>query len=194
MYAEKITAPGSGQLLGVQVGSKNPSALISIEQKRMYLFEMLKTISRQAAFFQDEGLFCSIVVADDGMAALLTFDHLCRSMLKTLPFVTLQLPQGLHTKIEDLSRGVNSVWLADVGNGHPFVQSCDVVVLDEEFARVQIDKETFNILINNIRRYSDRIIVRTGDMNKRVILQNAGVWGCAGLYAPTPLTQVNTLL
>ncbi len=194
MYADRITDPVTGKLLGVQILERTPAPLTTIEQKRTHLFDMLMAINSQAAFFKRRGLFCSIVISDDDEAALLAYDSSCRYALAKLPFVTLQLNQRLHTAIDDLSRGTNAVWLGEVGNDVPFTQSCEVAVLSESFSSTEMLKDTFPVLINNIRRYSDRVVVRASDFNQRKLLQDAGVWACSGLYSPTVFNKVHLLM
>lgn len=193
MYAERITDT-TGKLLGVQIVERASIPLTTIEEKRTRLFDMLTAINSQAAFFKRRNLFCSLPINDDDTAALLTFDSSCRYVLAKLPFVTLQLNQGLHTAIDDLSRGTNAVWLGDVGNDVPFTQYCDTVVLNESFTSTEIGKDNFAVLINNIRRYSDRVVVRASDFNQRKVLHDAGVWACSGLYSPTVFNKVHLLM
>lgn len=194
MYADRITETATGKLLGVQILERTSAPLTTIEHKRTHLFDTLTAINSQAAFFKRRGLFCSIVISDDDEAALLAYDSSCRYALAKLPFVTLQLDQRLHTAIDDLGRGTNAVWLGDVGNDVPFTQSCEVAVLNEEFSSTEMHKETFPVLINNIRRYCDRVVVRASDFNQRKLLQDAGVWACSGLYSPTVFNKMHLLM
>lgn len=194
MYADRITETATGKLLGVQILERTSAPLTTIEQKRTHLFDTLTAINSQAAFFKRRGLFCSIVISDDDEAALMAYDSSCRYALAKLPFVTLQLDQRLHTAIDDLGRGTNAVWLCDVGNDVPFTQSCEAAVLNELFSSTEMHKETFPVLINNIRRYCDRVVVRASDFNQRKLLQDAGVWACSGLYSPTVFNKVHLLM
>ncbi len=194
MFAERITDT-SGILLGVQILRNETSPLSTIEGRRSEMCNMLMAIHRQEAFFKRRGVFCTIPINDNDDAALVAFDHPCRYALAKMPYIILQIKQNLYTAFDDLSRGVNPVWLGDVGNNDiPFTQYCETVVLNETFTSTELQKETFPVLIKNIRRYSDKVVVRATDFDQRKVLHNAGVWGCTGMYPPLQFKKIHLLM
>ncbi len=192
MYAERITDT-SGKLLGVQIlRGENP--LTTIEEKRSEICNILREIHSQDAFFKRRDVFCTLPINDSAEAALLTFDPPCQHALAKMPYITLQVKQNLYTAIDELSLGINPVWLGEVGDDTPFTQYCETVVLNETFTSTELQKETFPVLIKNIRRYSDRVVVRATDFNQRKVLHNAGVWGCTGMYPPLQFKKIHLLM
>jgi len=194
MYAERITDP-SGKLLGVQILRNETTPLSTIEGKRSEMCNMLMAIHRQEAFFKRCGIFCTIPINDNDDAALMAFNHPFQYALAKMPYINLQIKQKLYTAFDDLSRGCNPVWLGDVGNNDiPFTQYCETVVLNETFSSAELLKENFAELIKNIRRYSDKVVVRATDFKQREILHNAGVWGCTGMYPPLQFRKIHLLM
>jgi len=69
-----------------------------------------------------------------------------------------------------------------------------VVILDEAFSRTEIEKDTFPLLIKNIRRYVDSVIVKASDTSTRRFLHDAEVWGVMGMYKQISFSKVHTLM
>ena len=193
IVAVPVTTP-DGRLLGVQTNQKNMPVLTSVEQKRAYYYNMLTAISTQAPFFKRRELFCSLSVGDEDAAVLLTYDHVLRASLARLPFVKLQIDANLQAEAEELARGTNDVWVNGIGGNVPFTQDCEVVVLEEAFTRTEIEKETFPVLINNIRRYCDRVIIKASDTSTRRTLHESSVWGVEGMMKQIAFNKVHTLM
>lgn len=191
--AQPITTP-DGRLLGVEIQQREMNELNSIEQKRSSLYDMLTAIGIKAEYFKHNKLFCSVSIADRDTAVLLTYDPVLRAALARLPFIALQIASSVHEVLPELTRGTNPVWLDGVGGHVPFTQSCDVVILDEAFTRTEIEKETFPLLIRNIRRYSDKVIIKASDASIRRTLHDTGVWGVIGMYKKISFSNVHTLM
>ena len=192
--AERITTP-HGQLLGVKIYPRKAPVLNSIEKKRTYLFDLMNTIGNKADFFKKRGLFCLVSITDEEIAMILTFDLVLQATLARLPFVKLQINQTFETAIQDLAKSKNGIWLSHVGNRDvPFIQYCEAIILDETFTNNELSKNTFPYLIQNLKRYCEKIIIKIdNDINRRT-LEEAGIWACSGLYAPTPFSKVHQLM
>nr|WP_318382069.1 hypothetical protein [uncultured Enterobacter sp.] len=190
--AVPMTTP-DGKLLGVQIEPKSPQVLESVEKKRLYLFDLLGAISTRVEFFKRRELFC-LVAVDEEMAVLLTYEPLLRAALTRLTFVKLVIAQRHAALMEDLSALKNAVWIEGVGGDLPFTQTCEAVILDEAFTRTEIEKNTFPILVENLRRYCDRVIVKHTDTKNRRLLFDTAVWGVKGMYKPIAFNKVHTLM
>ena len=192
--AERITTP-HGQLLGVKIYPRKAPVLNSIEKKRTYLFDLMNAIGNKADFFKKRGLFCLVSITDEEIAMILTFDLVLQATLARLPFVKLQINQTFETAIQDLAKSKNGIWLSHVGNRDvPFIQYCEAIILDETFTNNELRKNTFPYLIQNLKRYCEKIIIKIdNDINRRT-LEEAGIWACSGLYAPTPFSKVHQLM
>ena len=118
-----------------------------------------------------------------------------QATLARLPFVKLQINQTFETAIQDLAKSKNGIWLSHVGNRDvPFIQYCEAIILDETFTNNELSKNTFPYLIQNLKRYCEKIIIKIdNDINRRT-LEEAGIWACSGLYAPTPFSKVHQLM
>lgn len=93
------------------------------------------------------------------------------------------IEQGLKSPIlKSLCQGVNSLWLDDLGAGNANVASLlegyfEVVKIDRHFFNEQIDKPTFPLLIKNIKRYCDKIVVEGVESRQYLdLLQEVGIW------------------
>ena len=192
--AERITTP-HGQLLGVKIYPRKAPVLNRNEKKRTYLFDLMNAIGNKADFFKKRGLFCLVSITDEEIAMILTFDLVLQATLARLPFVKLQINQTFETAIQDLAKSKNGIWLSHVGNRDvPFIQYCEAIILDETFTNNELSKNTFPYLIQNLKRYCEKIIIKIdNDINRRT-LEEAGIWACSGLYAPTPFSKVHQLM
>lgn len=193
IVAVPVTTP-DGRLLGVQTNHSNQPVLTNTDQKRAYYYDMLTTISTQSAFFKRRDLFCSLTVGDEDAAVLLTYDHVLRASLARLPFVKLQIGANLQAEAQELARGTNDVWVDGIGGNVPFTQDCEVVILDDTFTRTEIEKETFPVLISNIRRYCERVIIKASDTSTRRTLHESSVYGVVGMMKQIAFNKVHTLM
>lgn len=191
---EKITTP-QGQLLGVRISPKKAFILDNTEQKKSYLFGLLSIIGSQAPFFKKRDSFCLITIMDEEIATLLTFEPVLQTAIARYPFVKLQVKQTFEAVIKDLSTSKNAIWLSHIGNEDmAFTQNCEAIILDETFTRDELNKNTFPMLIQNLKRYCGKIIVNADTPCHRRTLACAGVWGCCGIYAPVPISKVQHLM
>lgn len=210
--AEPVTSV-AGQLLGVEMNTQleskgqrtqHPELIISTwssEAKRNFLYAQLAAIAQQAAWIRRRGIFVSLPVYDEESAVLLSYDNALRGALSALPFVKLALSERICSVRDKITGTSNAIWLDDLGKGSADVSglvacSYEAVKLETTFFNDEIIKPTFTILIKNLKKYCERIIVQ-GLENRRYIpvLQEAGIWGVQGtFYRPVPFLKVHTLM
>lgn len=210
--AEPITSL-SGKLLGVELQTRlekegqqvlHPELIIagwSTEEKRGYLYEQLERVAKQTAWIRDQHVLVSVPLFDAESAMLVSYDATLRALLSTLPFLRLALAENIADVRDDMQGIGNSMWLADVGGGGANVsglmsQQFDAVILNSRFFKDEVEKPTFPVLIKNLRRYCDKVVVR-GVTDRRClpVLQDAGIWGIQGaFYRPVPLEKLNWLM
>ncbi|MDX7607429.1 EAL domain-containing protein [Klebsiella quasipneumoniae] len=223
MHSEFIAEPImniEGKLLGVELLTRfvseskrplHPAFVISgwdFDQKRLFLYKQFGVIASKQDWFEHHGLFCSLNI-DYDMATLLRHDGLLQLTVSSMPFIKLEvseefpgIEQGLKSPIlKSLCQGVNSLWLDDLGAGNANVASLlegyfEVVKIDRHFFNEQIDKPTFPLLIKNIKRYCDKIVVEGVESRQYLdLLQEVGIWGVQGyLFKSVPFHKVEKLL
>ncbi|WP_183042619.1 EAL domain-containing protein [Enterobacter sp. R1(2018)] len=209
--AEPITST-NGKLLGVELQIRieekgqvllHPELVIkdwSMEERKTFLYELLTSITKQAPFFLKRGLFCSLALADEETALLLSYDTALRMVLNTLPFVKLELTERIGSLAGELTCIRNSIWLSDLGKGDATTSLLtngryEVVKLDRSFFYEEIEKPTFSVLIKNLHQYCERIIVKgVNDRRHIPVLTEAGIYGIQGLYRSVPLSKVHHLM
>ncbi|WP_417642270.1 hypothetical protein [Enterobacter kobei] len=210
--AEPITNL-SGQLLGVELQTRlekegqqvlHPELIVagwSTDEKRDYLYEQLGRVAKQSAWIRGRNVLVTLPVCDAASAVLLSYDAALRGLLSTLPFVRLALAEPIADVRDELQGIHNAMWLSDVGGGRANViglmsQHFEAVILNSIFFKEEVVKPTFPVLIKNLRRYCDKVVVR-GVTDRRClpILQDAGIWGVQGsFYRQVPLEKLNWLL
>lgn len=178
------------------------------ELKRSFLYEQFSQINHHAQWFDKHGLSCSVNI-DHMMAVLLLNDAVLQSSLESLPFVTLEitehfpnLEQGIQNPVlRGLKSEGFSLWLDDLGAGNAnvaaLVSGCfDVVKLDRCFFREQIQKPTFPILISNIKKYCDKIVIEGVEDRQYInLLRGEDIWGLQGyLFKSVPFHKVEKLI
>ncbi|EMW2199727.1 EAL domain-containing protein [Enterobacter hormaechei] len=223
MHSEFIAEPImnlEGKLLGVELLTRfiseskqplHPASVISgwdFDQKRLFLYVQLGVIATKQDWFEQNGLFCSLNI-DYDMATLMRHDGLLQITVNSMPFIRLEvseefpgLEHGLHNPIlKALSQSVNPLWLDDLGAGNANVASLlegyfEVVKIDRRFFNDQIDKPTFPLLIKNIKKYCDKIVVEGVESRQHLdILQEAGIWGVQGyLFKSVPFHTIEKLI
>jgi len=210
--AEPVTSV-AGQLLGVEMKTlleskglrtQHPELIINMwdaQAKRKFLYEQLSTIAKQAAWIRQRGIFVSLPLYDEESAVLLSYDNALRAALSALPFVKLALPEKICSVRDEMTGTSNAIWLDDLGKGSADVSglvAChyEAVKLETTFFNDEVVKPTFTILIKNLKKYCDRIVVQ-GLENRRYIpvLQEAGIWGVQGTFCrPVSFPKVHTLM
>lgn len=210
--AEPVTSV-AGQLLGVEMRTQleskglrtlHPELIISMwrpEAKRDFLYAQLSAIAKQAAWIRRRGIFVSLPLYDEESAVLFSYDAALRGALSALPFVKLALSEKICSVRDEITGTSNAIWLGDLGKGSADVSGLvarryEAVKLETTFFNDEIVKPTFTILIKNLKKYCERIIVQ-GLENRRYIpvLQEAGIWGVQGTFCrPVPFLKVHTLM
>ncbi|MBK4716150.1 EAL domain-containing protein [Tenebrionibacter intestinalis] len=222
MIREYIAQPvmsTEGQLLGIEVLTRftNDGLLLSgdevfrgwdIEQKRLYLYEVLGQIASTEKFVLHNKLFCSFKI-DHAMATLLYRDSFLAGIVKMMPYLKLQLSEaflyinhGLKNPVLDsLSKGNNALFLEDLGAGKANAGALvsgvfEAVKIEGDFFSEQYKKHTFAVLIKNISKYCSKIIIQgVNDGNMLRSLRETGIWGVQGeLYKPVPLHKIQSLM
>ena len=211
----------NGKILGVELLTKfkqeglyqviNPKYFIQKlpkEVKRELLLRQLLEAEEQGESFRNHDLFCTVILNTE-QAEILLEDRFLQSIFMQLPFVRLEisedfagLSQGMNNPlIKGLVEKLNILWLDDLGAGNAnmaavVTQCYEAVKLDRKFYRHEIQKPTFATLIQNIRKYCDRVVVEGIEYIEELpILKEAGVWGVQGyLYKSVPLSRVNSIL
>lgn len=210
-----------GRLLGVEVLTKfeqpglyqviNPKYYIKSLTpiaKRQLLVDQLLMIEEYSHWFRHNEQFCTVNI-DNDLAELLLNDPWLKNIIMQLTFVRLEISEDFHDLndgmnnpvIKSLVENLNILWLDDLGAGKANMQAVttqvyEVVKLDRKFYRQEVEKPTFSTLIDNVRKYCDRVVVEGVEYIEELpILLKSGVWGVQGyLYRSVPLSRVQTLL
>lgn len=210
--AEPITSL-AGKLLGVELQTRlekegqqvlHPELIIAgwdTESKRRYLYEQLSQVAKQTAWIRDRHVLVTLPLYDAECAVLLNYDKVLCGLLSTLPFVRLALAENISDVRDELWGIGNGLWLSDMGGGGANVsglisQKFEAVILNSNFFKNEVVKPTFPVLIKNLQRYCDKVVVR-GVTDRRClpVLQEAQIWGVQGsFYRPVPLEKLNWLL
>ncbi|ELE9265564.1 EAL domain-containing protein [Enterobacter kobei] len=210
----------SGQLIGCELltrfhredlpvlNSKYFIMAMTVEGKKELLKQQLEAVEVNAAWFRDNRLFCTVNV-DTVQARLCVFDRDIIQLLDKLEFVRLEISEDF----EGLEKGVEHpilrtllnvgyrLFLDDLGSGRANVAALttgcyEAVKLDRAFYRQEVQKPTFNVLMNNIMKYCPYVIVEGVEQRQELpILRDAGVTAVQGyLYRSVPFNKVHTLL
>ncbi|HDL6992323.1 TPA: EAL domain-containing protein [Yersinia enterocolitica] len=181
----------------------------SIHEKRAYLIDLIHFISNEKEFFLENKLFCSLNI-DQSTALILRHDAYIRVLLKSMPYVKLQISedfikseQGLkNSDLKSLLHGSNALFLNYLGIGNVNVKTdvstmFEVVKIDETLFGTQFYRSSFPVLLKDIMKYCPRIIV-SGVFDTEILqyLKEWCVWGVQGeeLYESIPLQDVSGLL
>lgn len=189
----------------------HPQFVISgwdLERKRVFLYEQREIIAIKQSWFESHGLFCTLNI-DRDMATLLNSDDTLKKIFSSLPFVKFEISEHFHGQepalnnplLESLRQGVNGLWLDDLGAGNANLTCLlngyfEVAKIDRYFFKEEIQKNTFPLLIKNIRKYCDKIVVEGVEHKQYLpILQEAQVWGLQGyLFQSVSFDEVESLL
>lgn len=181
---------------------------MSVEGKRNLLMQQLEAIEAKAGWFRDYRLFCTVNI-DSIQARLCVIDSEVKNLLLKLDFIRLEIEEnfeGLEYGInqpllKSLLDNGNRLFLDDLGAGRAnlaaLTTGCyEAVKLDRAFYRHEVQKPTFDVLMKNIMRYCDRIIIEgVEEKGELEILNDAEVWGVQGyLYRSVIFHKVEVLL
>jgi len=189
----------------------HPQFVIScwdLERKRVFLYEQCDTIAMKQRWFESNGLFCTLNI-DNDMATLLNKDDSLKKLFASMPFVKFEISEYFHDQepqlknplLKSLKQGANGLWLDDLGAGNANITCLlngyfEVAKIDRFFFKEEIKKNTFPILIKNIRKYCDKIVVEgVEDRQHFALLQEANIWGLQGyLFESVAFHEVESLL
>lgn len=191
--------------------SLHPQFVISgwnFEKKRSFLYQQVDVIFSKRSWFERNSLFCTLNI-DGDMAMLINNDKNLKNHLTSMPFVKLEVSENFHEHeselnnplLKSLNQGRNGLWLDDLGAGNANITCLlngyfEVAKIDRCFFKEEIKKNTFPLLIKNIRKYCDKIVVE-GIENRQhfPVLREANIWGLQGyLFESVPFHQVESLL
>lgn len=178
----------------------------SIDEKRVYLIDLIYFIGNEEQLFLENKLFCSLNI-DQSTALILRHDAYIRVLLQSMPYVKLQISedflkseQGLKNPVlKSLSHSNNALFLNYLGvdNVRTGVSTMfEVVKIDETLFSTQFYKSSFPVLLKDIMKYCPRIIV-SGVFDSELLqyLKEWGVWGVQGeLYESVRLQDVSIVL
>lgn len=189
----------------------HPQFVISgwdLERKRVFLYEQYDIIASKRHWFESNGLFCTLNI-DCDMAILVNSDEYLKNFFASMPFVKFEISEHFHDRapelknplLKSLKQGSNGLWLDDLGAGHANITCLldgyfEVAKIDRYFFKEEIQKNTFPLLIKNIRKYCDKIVVE-GVENKQYlpVLKEANIWGLQGyLFESKAFHEVESLL
>ncbi|WP_299996729.1 EAL domain-containing protein [uncultured Cedecea sp.] len=208
------------KLLGVELLTRfvlnmtkplHPQFVISgwdFERKQSFLYQQIDVIASKRSWFERNGLFCTLNI-DDDMAMLISIDEKLKNNLKSMPFVKLEVSEHFHERepelknplLKSLNQGQNGLWLDDLGAGNANIACLlngyfEVAKIDRYFFKEEIKKNTFLLLIKNIRKYCDKIVVEGIESRQHFpVLREANIWGLQGyLFESVPFHQIESLL
>ncbi|HDF2351971.1 TPA: EAL domain-containing protein [Klebsiella michiganensis] len=199
------------QVNGFNVLNPAPAEIIqgwTIHEKRAYLIDLMHFISNEEEFFLENKLFCSLNI-DQSTALILRYDAYIQVLLKSMPYVKLQISedfikseQGLkNSDLKSHLHGSNALYLNYLGIGSVNVKTdvgtmFEVVKIDETLFGTQFYRSSFPVLLKDIMKYCPRIIV-SGVFDNEILqyLKECDVWGVQGeLYESVPLQDVSIVL
>lgn len=132
---------------------------------------------------------------DEEIATLLTFEPVLQTAMARYPFVKLQVKQPFEVVIRDGSTSKNAICLSHISNEDMvFTENCEAMILDDTSTRDELNKNTFPMLIQNLKRYCGKIIVNADTACHRRTLTPTGVWEYYGLYASVPISKIQHLM
>lgn len=136
-------------------------------------------LDRKAGWFIDNGLFC--IVSSE-----------VRALAQELPFIKFF---SNHSR----ERPETGFWIDKMGAFNSsaipvFTQGCEVVRFNKHYATLNISRPIFPVLINNIRRYCDKVIVPVHNRRHFAMLDQAGVWAVQQECSPVHFSHCESLL
>jgi len=134
--------------------------------------EQLRQAERKAAWFKENDLLC-VLSSDIG------------TRYEELPFIRYI--------------GSKGDWLDDLGSHSstaiPLITgNYEVVRLNKRYTLENIGRPIFPILVKNIRKYCDKVIIQVHDTAYHQLLKEAGVWAVQGVYKPIRFEHCEKLL
>lgn len=168
--------------------------LISAQDR---LLNQLLLIEQQADFFRQHHLLCSLAI-DFQQARAVVESTFIQQILSHLPFIRLKLSEdfpNLHDGMNNpllrtLVEQLNILWLDDLGSGSANLHALqsnmfEAVKLERQFYRENVCKPWFSVLINHIRRYTNRVIIEgVADDGQLQTLYNSSIWAVQGYFMP----------
>ncbi|WP_158782853.1 EAL domain-containing protein [Pantoea sp. BAV 3049] len=161
------------------------------------LLNQLLTIEQYADYFRQHGLLCCLTI-NFQLARAVVESAFIQRILGHLPFVRLKLSEdfpNLHDgpnnpMLRALTDQLNILWLDDLGAGDANLNALqskmfEAVKLDRQFYLDNVSKPFFNILIANIRQYTNRVIVEGVQCEIQLEkLAASKIWAVQGYYLP----------
>ncbi len=163
----------NGQLLGVEIQPQieihGCRVIAGDVLKRQLHHEQMSVIRRKEEWFRSNGLLCAV----------------------STPI--------LPTETADYIKHFGLNWLDDVGRrGTTAVEllhgDYEVVRLNRRFSDELIGSVMFPVLLQNIHRCCDKVIVQVQDTNHHQLLKGCGVWAVQGMYKPIRFEHCEKLL
>lgn len=188
----------------------NPQHIIhswSLEEKHLFLYKQCHIIHSKCKWFKKNDYFLSLNI-DYDMAKILIKDDDLKTYIQAMPFIRLEISENFHcvnpsisnVLLHSLKKNHVHLWLDDLGAGNANT-SClvrglyDVVKIDRCFFNKEIGKKTFPILINNIKKFCDKIVIEGVEDRKYLSqLQESNIWGLQGyLFQSIELDSIEYL-
>lgn len=197
-----------GELMGVDVsvrpegGSLNDRLAahhhyeqLSFVEKQDLLLNQLLVIEQYADFFRQHRLLCSLNI-DFHLARAVVESSFIQQILSHLPFIRLKLSEefpNLHDGLSNplirtLVERLNILWLDDLGAGYANLHALqsrvfEAVKLDRRFYLENVQKPFFPVLIANIRRYTNQVIIEGVESELQLeALRSSKIWGVQGYF------------
>lgn len=163
----------NGQLLGVEIQPQieihGCQVIAGDVLKRQLHHEQMSVIRRKEEWFRSNGLFCAVstpILPTESADYIMYF--------------------GLHWLDDVGRRGTTAVELL---NG-----DYEVVRLNRRFSDELIGSVMFPVLLQNIHRCCDKVIVQVQNTNHHQLLKGCGVWAVQGMYKPIRFEHCEKLL
>ncbi|NIG74208.1 hypothetical protein F3J34_11430 [Klebsiella sp. Ap-873] len=170
-WASPITTL-DGQIVAIELVTRIEIDGVRVIEASQYREQIEAVIRTKAAWLEENSIVC--VVKDNRL---------------NLPFV-----RCLTT--ETTTAGA---WLDEVGaHGNTAVAllmgSYEAVRLNKRYTAENIDRPMFGVLVNNIRKYCNRVIIQTESRKHNGLLAELGVWAVQGQIKPMRFEQCEKLI